>query len=50
MASKETRYKEERNIRILKEVETGTSVVEVCRTHSASSIRIFRGDQNRRKE
>jgi len=33
MASKGTRYSEEQIIRILKEVETGTSVSEVCRKY-----------------
>ncbi len=31
MTSKGTRYNEEQIIRILKEVETGTGVAEVCR-------------------
>ncbi len=33
MVSKGTRYNEEPIIRILKEVETGTSVAEVCRKY-----------------
>ena len=36
MASKGTRYNEEQIIRILKEVETGTSVAEVCRKYGVS--------------
>jgi putative transposase len=42
MASKGTRYKEEQIIRILKEVETGTSVAEVCRKYGVSEQTVYR--------
>jgi putative transposase len=42
MASKGTRYSEEQIIRILKEVETGTSVSEVCRKYSVAEQTVYR--------
>lgn len=42
MASKGTRYKEEQIIRILKEVETGTSVTEVCRKYGVAEQTVYR--------
>jgi len=42
MASKGTRYKEEQIIRILKEVETGISVVEVCRKYGVAEQTVYR--------
>lgn len=42
MASKGTRYKEEQIIRILKEVESGTTVVEVCRKYAVSEQTVYR--------
>ena len=42
MASKGTRYKEEQIIRILKEVETGISVSEVCRKYSVAEQTVYR--------
>ena len=42
MASKGTRYSEEQIIRILKEVETGTSVAEVCRKYGVSEQTVYR--------
>lgn len=42
MASKGTRYNEEQIIRILKEVETGTSVAEVCRKYEVAEQTIYR--------
>jgi len=42
MASKGTRYTEEQIIRILKEIETGTSVSEVCRKHGVSEQTVYR--------
>ena len=36
MASKGRRYQEEQIIRILKEVEVGTSVAEVCRQYGVA--------------
>ena len=42
MASKGTRYNEEQIIRILKEVESGTSVAEVCRKYAVSEQTVYR--------
>lgn len=42
MASKGTRYKEEQIIRILNEVESGTTVAEVCRQYSVSEQTVYR--------
>lgn len=42
MASKGTRYSEEQIIRILKDVETGTSVAEVCRKYGVSEQTVYR--------
>lgn len=42
MASKGTRYTEEQIVRILKEVETGTSVAEVCRKYALAEQTIYR--------
>ena len=42
MASKGTRYKEEQIIRILKEVEIGISVVEVCRKYGVAEQTVYR--------
>ncbi|MBE2184484.1 MAG: transposase [Anaerolineae bacterium] len=42
MASKGTRYSEEQIIRILKEVETGTSVAEVCRKYEVAEQTVYR--------
>lgn len=42
MASRGTRYKEEQIIRILKEVESGISVTEVCRKYGVSEQTIYR--------
>jgi putative transposase len=42
MASKGTRYNEEQIIRILKEVETGTSVAEVCRRYEVAEQTVYR--------
>jgi putative transposase len=42
MTSKGTRYREEPIIRILKEVETGTSVVEICRKYGVSEQTVYR--------
>jgi putative transposase len=42
MASKGTRYQEEQIIRILKEVESGTPVAEVCRRHEVSEQTVYR--------
>jgi len=42
MANKGTRYKEEQIIRILKEVESRTSVVEVCRKYGMSEQTVYR--------
>jgi putative transposase len=42
MASKGTRYSEEQIIRILKEVETGTSVSEVCRKYGVAEQTVYR--------
>ena len=42
MASKGTRYKEEQIIRILREVESGTTVAEVCRKYAVSEQTVYR--------
>lgn len=42
MASKGTRYSEEQIIRILKEVETGTRVSEVCRKYGVAEQTVYR--------
>lgn len=42
MASKGNRYAEEQIIRILKEVETGTSVAEVCRKYEIAEQTVYR--------
>lgn len=42
MASKGTRYTEEQIIRILKEVESGISVTEVCRKYGVSEQTVYR--------
>ena len=42
MASKGIRYKEEQIIRILKEVENGVSVSEVCRKYGVAEQTVYR--------
>ncbi len=42
MGSKGTRYKEEQIIRILTEVEGGTSIAEVCRKYGVSEQTVYR--------
>jgi putative transposase len=42
MASKGTRYKEEQIIRMLKEVESGMAVAEVCRQYAVSEQTVYR--------
>ena len=42
MASKGTRYSEEQIIRILKEVESGTAVAEICRKYGIAEQTIYR--------
>jgi putative transposase len=42
MASRGTRYKEEQIIRILKEVESGISVTEVCRKYGVAEQTVYR--------
>ena len=42
MVSKGIRYNEEQIIRILKEVEGGTSVAEVCRKYGVSEQTVYR--------
>lgn len=42
MGSKGTRYQEEQIIRILKEVESGTTVAEVCRKYGVSEQTVYR--------
>ena len=42
MASKGNRYKEEQIIRILKEVESGISVTEVCRKYGVGEQTVYR--------
>jgi putative transposase len=42
MASQGTRYKEEQIIHILKEVESGTTLAEVCRQYGVSEQTVYR--------
>ncbi len=42
MGSKGTRYKEDQIIRILKEVEGGVSIAEVCRKYRVSEQTVYR--------
>ena len=42
MSSKGTRYKEEQIIRILKEVENGISVADVCRKYGVAEQTVYR--------
>jgi putative transposase len=42
MASRGIRYTEEQIIRILKEVESGTTMAEVCRQHGISEQTVYR--------
>ena len=42
MVSRGTRHKEEQIIRILKEVENGISVAEVCRKYGVSEQTVYR--------
>ncbi len=42
MAGKGTRYSEEQIIRILKEVESGITVAEVCRKHGVTEQTVYR--------
>ncbi len=42
MASKGTRYNKEQILRILKEVEAGTSVAEVCRKYGVAEQMVYR--------
>lgn len=42
MASKGTRYKEEEIIRILREVENGISVADVCRKYGVAEQTVYR--------
>jgi len=42
MASKGTRYQEEQIIRILREVERGTAVAEICRKYAVSEQTVYR--------
>jgi putative transposase len=42
MASKGTRYREEQIIRILKQVEAGASVAEVCRKYGVAEQTVYR--------
>ncbi len=42
MASKGTRYNEEQIIRILKEVESGTAVAEICRKYRVAEQTVYR--------
>jgi len=42
MGHKGTRYKEEQIIRILKEVESGASVADVCRKYGVSEQTVYR--------
>lgn len=42
MASKCTRYTEEQDVRILKEVGTGISVAEVCRKYGIPDQMVYR--------
>ncbi len=42
MASKGTRYTEEQVIRILKELESGSSIADVCRKYGVSEQTVYR--------
>jgi putative transposase len=42
MASKGTRYTEEQIIRMLRELESGTSIAEVCRRYGVSEQTVYR--------
>ena len=42
MASKGTRYKEQQIIGILREIESGTSVAEVCRKYGIAEQTVYR--------
>jgi putative transposase len=42
MASKGTRYTEEQILRILKELESGASIAEVCRKYGVSEQTVYR--------
>jgi len=42
MASKGTRYTEEQIIRILKEVEAGSGISEICRKYGVSEQTVYR--------
>lgn len=42
MASKGMRYTEEQILRILKEIESGTKVAEVCRQYRVSEQTVYR--------
>lgn len=42
MASKGTRYTEEQILRILKEVENGTKVAQICRQYGVSEQTVYR--------
>lgn len=42
MASKGTRYTEEQILRILKDVESGVTVAEVCRQYGVSEQTVYR--------
>jgi putative transposase len=42
MAGRGTRYKEEQIIRILKEVDSGISIVEVCRQYGVAEQTVYR--------
>jgi putative transposase len=45
MASRGTRYREEQIIRILKEIEAGSSVAEVCRKYGVAEPTVYRWRQ-----
>ncbi len=42
MSSKGKRYSEEQIIRILKEIESGTAVAEVCRKYNVAETTVYR--------
>ena len=42
MSSKGKRYSEEQIIRILKEIEGGTSIAEVCRKYNVAETTVYR--------
>ncbi len=42
MASKGTRYKEEQIIRMLREVENGISVADICRKYGVAEQTVYR--------